>query len=206
MPTLDLRRLNALALDAFRELGNIGSGHASGALATLLGKKVNITVPKVELLSLGDLASLYPERSTIVAVHLRLDGDLQGLVSLCAPVDTARQFIQMLTGMSIPVDDPMGVSVINEIANIVGGSYLSAFYGLTGLNAFLTPPQYHSGSYNTVFSSALKEAEAWGEYAFAVESDFVHDTDVLPLHLFFIPSPEGLVEILARMGLQEIFV
>lgn len=166
---------------------------------------MNITVPKVALLALEDLAQLYPDRSAIAAVHLRLEGDLQGLVSLCAPLDTAGQLIQMLTGMAIPVEDPMGVSVINEIANIVGGSYLSAFYGLTGLNAFLTPPQYHAGSYNTVFSAAFREGEAWGDYAFAVESGFVHDADVLPLHLFFIPSPEGLVEILGRMGLREIF-
>lgn len=202
---LDLHRLSALAVDAFRELGNIGSGHASGALATMLGHKVDIAVPLVTLLPVTELGSLCAGQADIAAVHLRLDGEVKGLVSFCVPVTTAETLIRLLTGQSLPATDPLGVSVINEVANIVGGSFLSAFYGMTGLNAFLTPPEYHSGWYDTAFSAVVEELRPWGDYAFVVQTAFLHDGGDLPCTLFFIPSPPGMVAILERMGLTSIF-
>lgn len=202
---LDLRRLNSLALDAFRELGNIGSGHASGALAAMLGHKVDMTVPKIELFALTTADDLRADHREVFTVNLRLDGDLHGAVVLCLPIDTAAHLIRLLTGQSLSVEDPLGASVISELANIVGGSFLSAFYGMTGLNAFLTPPEHHAGSYCSVLSTVLVEARQWGDYAFAVESAFICDANVLPCHLLFIPSPPGMVTILRRMGLTDIF-
>lgn len=204
-PCPDLRRLSNLALDAFRELGNIGSGHASGALATMLGHRVDITVPQVRLLPMSDLGALRAADGAVVAVHSRLDGEINGLVSFCVPVETADHFIRQLTGQTFPPDDPMSVSVINELANIVGGAFLSAFYGLTGLNAFLTPPRYQSGACSTAFSTVVEELQPWGECAFAVSTGFICDGELLSCTLFFIPSPDGMLAILTRLGLTEIF-
>jgi chemotaxis protein CheC len=203
--SLDLRRLSALALDAFRELGNIGSGHASGALATMLGHKVDITVPEVQLRPIAELTALCPEGEDVAAVHLRLDGETKGFVSFCVPAQTAEYFIRSLTGQQLSISDPMGISVINELANIVGGAFLSAFYAMTGLNSFLTPPEYHGGSYESAFSAVASEVQPWGDYAFIIQTAFVQDETVLPCNLFFIPDPSGMVKILERMGLTNIF-
>ncbi|HHW14119.1 MAG TPA: hypothetical protein GXX28_04190 [Firmicutes bacterium] len=203
--SLDLRHLSDLALDAFRELGNIGSGHASGALATMLGRKVDITVPKVQLLAVARLDDLCPEQTETAAVHLRLTGDIEGVMAFCVPARTAEDFIRHLTGQALTIEDELGVSVIAEIANIVGGAFLSAFYGMTGLNAALTPPQYHTGGRRAAFTTVLEEIRPWGDYAFVVETTFLYDGTTLPCSLFFIPRPAGMVSILERLGLQEIF-
>lgn len=202
---MNLRRLSDLALDAVRELGNIGSGHASGALAAMLGRKVDITVPKVTLQRLAQL-SLYSDPATeVVAVHLRVVGDVDGLVTLCAPQTVAEGLIHLLTGQPFPIADPMSVSVMNEVANIIGGAFLGAFYGMTGLNSQLTPPEYFSGQVNGAFSGVLAELSRWGESAFVVETAFVQAENELPCSLLFIPSGEGLVLTLQRLGLTDIF-
>lgn len=201
----DLRRLSGLAVDAFKELGNIGSAHASGALAAMLGRTVQITVPTLQLLPVTDLGRLCTDQKEIAAVHLRLAGEVKGLVSLCVPAETAEHFTRLLTGQSLPASDPMAVSVINELANIMGGAFLSAFYTMTGLNAFLTPPEYYGGRYDTAFSTVVREVQRWGDHAFVIRTGFLHGGDTLPCDLFFIPSPPGMVAILQRLGLTEIF-
>lgn len=203
---LDLRHLSDLAVDAFRELGNIGSGHASGALATMLGRKVDITVPKVRLLPVAQLDDLCPNQAGTAAVQLRFTGDLEGVMAFCVPAGTAEEFIRRLAGQALTIEDELGRSVIAEIANIVGGAFLSALYGMTGLNAALTPPQYHLGNEGTALAGVLETIRPWGDYAFVVETAFLYDGTALPCNLFFIPRPAGMVSILERLGLQEVFV
>ncbi|MGE5507759.1 MAG: chemotaxis protein CheC [Chitinophagales bacterium] len=202
---MNLRRLTDLALDAVRELGNIGSGHASGALAAMLGRKVDITVPKVTLQRLANLNLYDGPDSEVVAVHLRVVGDVEGLVTLCTPRPTAEGLVHLLTGQAFPVTDPMAVSVMNEVANIIGGAFLSAFYGMTGLNSQLTPPEYFSGQVDGAFAGLLAELSRWGDSAFVVETAFVQEENALPCNLIFIPSAEGLVLTLQRLGLTDIF-
>jgi chemotaxis protein CheC len=47
-----LSRYTETQLDALRELANIGSGKASGALSSMLGRSVDITVPSASVLLL----------------------------------------------------------------------------------------------------------------------------------------------------------
>jgi len=43
-----------LQIDALREIGNIGLGNAATAMAQILGKEIQISVPKVNVISLED--------------------------------------------------------------------------------------------------------------------------------------------------------
>ena len=60
---LDLSSFNYLQLDAIREVGNIGTGNAATALSKLLGRMIDMDVPKAELVSIYELAEHYAERS-----------------------------------------------------------------------------------------------------------------------------------------------
>ena len=64
----DLRTLTNEQLDALRETGNIGAGHAATALSQLLQMKVLISVPEVRILPLDAVAGLVGEPDTLVAV------------------------------------------------------------------------------------------------------------------------------------------
>ena len=46
-----------LQLDALRELANIGSGTASTALSTMLGRSVDISVPSASVLPMAEAVS-----------------------------------------------------------------------------------------------------------------------------------------------------
>ena len=51
-----MESFSTLQLDAIKEVGNIGTGNAATALSGLLNRKIQMTVPKTELVSIYDLA------------------------------------------------------------------------------------------------------------------------------------------------------
>ncbi len=76
-------RYTELQLDALRELANIASGNAATALAQMLGREVELNVPRVLALPLADAVEACgsPEDST-TSVVIPLEGDVTGVVLL----------------------------------------------------------------------------------------------------------------------------
>ena len=69
---------SSLQLDAIKEVGNIGTGNAATALSGLLSCRINMTVPKTEMVSIYDLAEHYGDPEQIVgAVFVRSLGGFQ---------------------------------------------------------------------------------------------------------------------------------
>ena len=50
MAGLNIDQLTVKYFDVLKELGNIGAGNATSALAQLLGMKIDMSVPEVRLL------------------------------------------------------------------------------------------------------------------------------------------------------------
>ena len=50
MGKFSLEEVNELYMDVLKEIGNIGSGNPTTAIANMLNLKLNMNVPKVELL------------------------------------------------------------------------------------------------------------------------------------------------------------
>ena len=56
MTRIDLDNMDSVQFDVLKELGNIGAGNATTALAKLINAKIDMKVPKVELLGFSDIA------------------------------------------------------------------------------------------------------------------------------------------------------
>ena len=83
---------------------------------------------------------------TVVAgIFLRIEGDLSGSMFFVLPLDSANHFIKRLIGdetfdftsRTIP---EIGISAMQELGNILSGSYLSALSDFTGLKIYPTVP------------------------------------------------------------------
>ena len=46
--------MNALELDILKEIGSIGGGNAATALSSMLSAKVNMTLPRAEILEFNE--------------------------------------------------------------------------------------------------------------------------------------------------------
>ena len=63
MSDLSMERLTHEYFDVLKELGNIGAGNATTALAELINCKVDMMVPQVRLLEFSELVYIFRLRA-----------------------------------------------------------------------------------------------------------------------------------------------
>ena len=56
-------KLDEKGIDVLREVCNVGAGHAATALSQLIGKKIDLEVPKVVLEEIGKVPEIAPAPS-----------------------------------------------------------------------------------------------------------------------------------------------
>ena len=192
-------RFTDLQLDALRELANIGSGTASTALSGMLGRPVDISVPTVQALDLADAVdAIGPVERQVTAVLLGIHGDLTGAVLLLvAPEDAA-----VLCGLlGVDAGSEWGLSALGEIGNIVGASYLNALTAMTGLEMEPTPPAPVTDMLGAVVATVIAARSDGRDVAIMLDSELRIERDAIALSFMLLPTPEGVDELLERIGL-----
>ncbi len=136
-------QLNELEADALGEIGNITFGSAATALSTLLGKKVDITTPKVSVISRDDLESEFPRPH--VAVHVQYVDGFQGINSLVIKTRDAQVIADLMLGGEGDVDETqelneIHVSAVQEAMNQMMGSSATSMSTIFNRFVNISPP------------------------------------------------------------------
>jgi chemotaxis protein CheC len=188
-----------LQLDALRELANIGSGNASTALSTMLGRSVDISVPSAFVLPMADAVSAIGEpESEATGVVLGVIGDMQATVLLLFSPKDAELMCNLL---GVEVDSEIGVSALMEIGNIVGSSYINALAAMTGMALEPTPPGAATDMLAAIVETVLAERASSGDVALLLDSDLVVENEDCSVSFLLVPDQGGVELLLARLGL-----
>ena len=76
MARINLNEDDSVYFDVLKELGNIGCGNATTALAHMLNRKVDMSVPHVRLLDFKEVGSILGGEEQIMAgVYLMVEGE-----------------------------------------------------------------------------------------------------------------------------------
>jgi len=199
--------LGEAQLDALREIGNIGAGTAASALAQMTGRTVPMGVPTVTLLPVEEVADRTGDAERVVAaMFLGVNGDVTGHMLFVMDEEAARDVVDALMG-GMGGGDPddgfteMELSALQEVANILTGSYLNALAQITGLRLEPTPPAVGVDFAGALVGAALVEVAMASETAILIETP-LSDGDAASLgDVLFIPTSEALQTVLARLGL-----
>ena len=82
MSEFSLDNVNSMYMDVLKEIGNIGAGNATTAIAGMLVTTMKMEVPRVLLMDatkLGD--AICPEEETIVGIFLEVTNDISGMIA-----------------------------------------------------------------------------------------------------------------------------
>lgn len=195
-------------LDALREVGNIGAGTAATALAQMTGAAVPMEVPRVSVLPVEGIAEEAGGGDALAAaVFLGVHGDASGHMLFLMHADAAREIVgALLCGTTEPGEDgaPFGemeLSALQELGNILTGSYLGAMAQLTGLRLEPSPPVVGVDFADALVGSALAEVAAVSETALLIETAFGGGGAAPVGQFLYIPTPEALATVLDRLGL-----
>ena len=129
--------ITQIQLDALREIGNIGSGHAATALSTLLQRRIEMSVPEVWAIPFEQVSALVGQLDTPQAViYVKVEGSASGKAVFFFPVESAEIIVQALFGTNDLMDlytDEMTQSALKEIGNILVSSFLIALTQFSGI-------------------------------------------------------------------------
>ncbi|MFN8132442.1 MAG: chemotaxis protein CheC [Solirubrobacteraceae bacterium] len=188
-----------LELDALRELANIGSGTAGTALSSMLGRPVDISVPRALALPLADAVDAAGDaEQPATGVVIPLQGDLQGTVLLLFDGDDAATLCSLL---GVEPDSDVGLSALGEIGNILGTCYIQALGQMTGLTLEPTPPHVATDMLGAIVATVLAAEAATADVALLLDSDLQVEGEPCSLSFMLLPEPGGVRELLTRLGL-----
>lgn len=198
--------LNEIQMDVLREIGNIGSGNAASALATMLARQVNISVPTVRILDYGQVVEeLGGPEQMIVGLLLSLEGDVKGMIMFLLHQNFANMTLGALMGEDIPEDaemDEMAYSAIQEVANIMAGSFVNAISEMTGLTINITVPSMCVDMLGAILSvPAIHYANISDKIVF-IQDEFKSQELHAPNHVLLIPDVESLGKIMTNLGIE----
>ena len=188
-----------LQLDALRELANIGSGTASTALSSMLGRSVDITVPKAFVLPMADAVTAIGDAETeVTGVVLGVVGDMGASVLLLFTPNDATQMCGLL---GVEAGTEIGESALMEIGNIVGTSYINALASMTGMEIEPTPPATATDMLGAIVQTVLAERAGSGDVALLLDSELVIEDSDASVSFLLVPDAGGVDQLLARLGL-----
>ncbi|MBR6159542.1 MAG: chemotaxis protein CheC [Lachnospiraceae bacterium] len=205
MAKVDLNNMEGVYFDVLREIGNIGAGNATTALAQMLNTKVDMHVPKVDLIGFSEIGEVMGGEEQIMAgIYLVVEGDISGSIMFLLEKSSAKALVARLMGTgndSADGDfDEMELSALKEIGNIITGSYLSSLSTLTNLTIYPSPPDIAIDMCGAIMSVPAIEFGTLGDKMLLIATEFTDDVK-LEGYFILVPDLESYDKILTSLGM-----
>ena len=188
-----LQTLSDNQIDALKEVGNIGAGHAATALSQLIKKKIMISVPEVKVIKTQEIDSLLGDPNTLVAgVIMNVLGDITSKILLLLTRESALNLVDMLLQKppgSTKVLSEVGNSAIKETGNILAGAYMNSLNEFLGLMLLPSVPNLVFDIASAIFSSLSDGFDGMSSHILSVETQFSEANEkAIKGYLLLIPD------------------
>ncbi|MFR4352149.1 MAG: chemotaxis protein CheC [Roseburia sp.] len=204
MGKMTLEEVNNMYLDVLRELGNIGAGNATSAIANMLGMKMDMHVPSIRLMEVSKLGmAIGEEDETIVGIFLEVEKDINGSMMFLMEIPSARYLVNKLMMQDTSADTPFGemeLSALKEIGNIIAGSYLSALSSLTNLVILPSIPYIAVDMAASILSVPAIEFGQYGDNALLIQTEICADIEING-YFILMPEQDSYEKILTALGI-----
>jgi chemotaxis protein CheC len=207
MSKFSFDNLNSMYFDVLKELGNIGAGNATTAIASMLNLTIDMKVPNVELKAVEDLGSaICPEEETIVGIFLEVQTDITGSMMFLMRLESAHYLVDRLMGNqsrtpNIAMFSEMELSAMMEVGNIIAGSYLSALSTMTHLTITPSIPYIAVDMAAAILSVPAIQFGQYGDNALLIETEFGDDVQIEG-YFILLPDEDSYDKILESLGIS----
>jgi chemotaxis protein CheC len=191
--------------DALQELCNIGMGHATSALAQLMGKTIYFNIPKVNLVKISRVPEAIGNAGqTVVGIYLRFTGPINGNILLLFPKKSVLLLKEIMTGdvSKKLVFDEYHTSLLKEIGNIVAGSYLSVMEGLLKMQLVQSVPWFAFDLASAIIDPILVQLGKESDQTVVIDCEFfVREAEKLKGKFYLLPDNDSVKMMLNAVGL-----
>jgi chemotaxis protein CheC len=198
-----IENLSDMVLDVLREIGNIGAGNAATALAQMIDKKVDMKVPKVNMMDFEDVPDLIGGAEELVSgIYFQFEGDIEGSIMFVLDRDSAINLINLLMPIETEGFDEMTISALMEIGNILSGSYIASLSNLTNLTIKISPPAIAIDMAGAILSVPAIEFGYVSDKILIIENEFFEDLNSKSVngYFFLIPDIDSYERLMMSLG------
>jgi chemotaxis protein CheC len=196
-------------LDFFKELENIGAGHAVTALSSMLSRPIGLNVPTARLCDFNTISDLLGGPENLVAGMLvGMNQDLNGsILFILSMKDASGLTAAVCRAMSIeePFSDDtlteIQQSALMELANILCGAYINAVSELTGLSINYSVPNLVIDMAAAIMNLPAAVYGQYGDSVLLLETEFTDDSRRITGHFILIPDVESHRILMQKMGI-----
>ena len=204
MGEFSLDHVNDMYIDVLREIGNIGAGNATTAIAQMLGSRLNMEVPNVQLMEASELGgAICDEEETIVGIFLEVLDDINGSMMFLMKMESAHIIVNKLMMRDPSYNEPfdeMDLSALKEIGNIIASSYLTALSSLTSLKIQPSVPYIAVDMAAAILSVPAIQFGQYGDNALFIETEFGDDKEMQG-YFILMPEQDSYEKILRALGI-----
>ena len=203
MGEITLEKMSDQYFDVLKELGNIGAGNATTALAQMMQCKVDMSVPQVRLLEFKEMGEMIGGEEVIMAgIYLAIEGDVTGSIMFLLEKQAARNLVNKLMGMQIEGEEfsEMEFSALKEVGNIITGAYLNSLSSLTNLVIYPSVPDLTVDMAGAILSVPAIQFGKLGDKMLLIQTQFFDDM-VLDGYFILVPNLDSYTRILSALGI-----
>ena len=204
MDDFKLSDLSDVHTDILGEIGNIGMGNVATALSNMLDKKISISVPTVNLVDISDVSdTLGMAEQQVVGILFGLDQDIEGMMRFILEESFAKEIVKILNNDNIDEIYEVSegdVSALQEVANIMAGSYLSAISSLSGLRMGMSVPYFTIDMLGAIMAVPAVQYGQMGDKVMLIEEKIIGDGKDFECYLILIPEVRSLKKLLDKVG------
>lgn len=183
MGEAEITTLDELHLSVLAEIGNIGSGNAATALATLLNTFVDIEIPHIHLLNFSEVPDyLGGPDNVALGLTVTLEGDFEGMMLQVIEKNFASKLINTFYEKEITsLEDisDMDLSVVQEMGNITTAAYVNSIAKMTNAYINISPPNCLVDSVSNILKVPQTKFDSLGKKVLFIDERFcIADTQI----------------------------
>lgn len=193
----------ALAKDAFQEIGNIGSGSAVTALSHLMSEEITGSAPRVMPLDCSSLPDAFGKiDASAMGILLPFYGDVSGMLLFVLTEAFVKEMLLKTIGCSAGFRemDEYKLSVIREITNIMASSYFTAISAYTQKQIHISQPAVSIDMLGAMVTDPATWIMGLGEETICIENGFYLEESSSVNHLGLMLYQESTMQLLKAVG------
>ncbi len=201
-------------IEALQEISNVGVGHAATALSQLLHRRVDMSVPTIELVHFTQLGEKIADSLESVVSSVLVDSvedDKMFNLMLIFDEESSINILKILRSGEI-VDnlsnlDEMSKSIILETGNILLLHTISAINQFAESKYFPRSPQLSIDMIGSILDEIIsrQNIELKKESFLLIECNVFTDKESLKGHIIILPNESGIRFIMGKLYGEDIY-
>ncbi|OYT28107.1 hypothetical protein B6U98_05590 [Thermoplasmatales archaeon ex4572_165] len=200
-------KINKEQKDALQEMANIGAGNASTALSQMIQRKIQMGIPKAELINLEDVTNHIEKEQEVVGIFLRISKELPSYVMLLIPKDSAfsiaDELLQRQHDSSVEILSEIDKSSLSELGNVIMCAFFDSLSELFQMSLIPGPPKIAYDMPDAIIDYVLIQIGQVANQILFFNVDLKEeDKKNFKIDMLLIPEPQSIDIILDKLGVK----